>query len=416
MLVAEELEVRLGGAVVGTLTRTRSGARFRYTDDVIATSPGMPVLSASLPVSDKLFSPEATAAWFTGLLPEDRQRDEVQRRFGLQSGTYFDLLREIGWECAGAVTIGHHGPEHPAGLLQVSSEELGKRLAALPSHPYDETSALRVSLGGFQDKLLVAAQDDGWTLPLNGQPSTHILKPQPSDRHPALIESEAWAMAVAASVTRTAETRMLGLADAPVTLVVTRFDRRAVDGSVENVERIHQEDAAQALGIAPERKYAASGSSSRADPTLLGLARVLDRYAQDPLLERTRLLEQLTVNIALGNTDAHAKNYALLHDAPGQLRLSPMYDVVPATFVNPGQIEMGLRVDGVLRIDRVGAARIVAEARQWGMPESVATSTVVDTLEAIDRALAAASERYPKAPAGLHEHVQARTTALRAMG
>ena len=44
-----------------------------------------------------------------------------------------------------------------------------------------------------------------------------------------------------------------------------------------------------------------------------GIAELLSRYAADSLEERKRLLRHLFVNTVLGNTDAHAKNYALLH-------------------------------------------------------------------------------------------------------
>jgi serine/threonine-protein kinase HipA len=408
--MAEELEVRLGSQAVGTLIRTRVGARFRYSDIEVARRPGVPLLSASLPVAAGDISAERTKAWFTGLLPEDRQREEVQRRFGLQAGTYFDLLREIGWECAGAVTIGADR-QASAGLLPLTSDELDQRLAALPAHPYDDTSALRVSLGGFQSKLLVTYDAGQWCLPLNGAASSHILKPQPADRFPGLVAAETWGMALAAEVTATAETTLLGHDGAPVTLVVTRFDRvQTSDG----LEHVHQEDGAQALGVPPENKYAASGNPSRSDPTLVGLAQLIERYAEDPFDELRRLLQQVTINVAVGNTDAHAKNYGFIHDRPGQLRLSPMYDVVPALYVNPGQIEMGMRVAGILRIDRVDAPAIIAEGHRWGIPPARASSIVSDTLESLEAALGVASARYPGSPSGLHEHVRARITGLRA--
>lgn len=42
--MADVLRVWLGAAEVGTLTRTRTGARFRYGDDVVAAGPGLPLL------------------------------------------------------------------------------------------------------------------------------------------------------------------------------------------------------------------------------------------------------------------------------------------------------------------------------------------------------------------------------------
>lgn len=405
--MADTLEVTLDGRVVGDLTRTRTGARFQYRPEIADHDPGVPLLSASLPVVPGPFSPEATASWFTGLLPEDRQRDEVLRRFALASGTYFDLLREIGWECAGAVTIG--APAGAGAYRPVTDAEIAQRLRALPAHPFDDESALRVSLGGYQAKLLLTTTEQGWALPLDGAISTHILKPQPTDRYPAMVAAEAWAMAVAEQVTSTARTWLLPDPDAPTTIVVERFDR--MTGPLGLV-RIHQEDGAQATGIPPERKYASSGSASRTDPTLGGIADVLARYSPQPERDLERLLQQVTTNIALGNTDAHAKNYGLLHPSPGVIVLSPAYDVVPATFVNPGQLEMGLRIDGVLRIDRVTRSRIVAEGSSWGIPHELSTSIVDSTLSALPGAVVAANDRYPDRPVGLAEHVRDRIASL----
>lgn len=148
-------------------------------------------------------------------------------------------------------------------------------------------------------------------------------------------------MAVAARVTPTAMVELLHLEEGPMTLAVERFDR---EGVWPPMTRQHQEDAGQAMGVPTEHKYASSGSASRSDPTLARLATLLDQHAVAPRLELQRLLEQLAVNIALGNTDAHAKNYGVLHPDAASVSLSPMYDVVPAAVVNPGQLEMGRRI------------------------------------------------------------------------
>ena len=43
----------------------------------------------------------------------------------------------------------------------------------------------------------------------------------------------------------------------------------------------------------------------------------------------TVLLRRTTFNVAVGNADAHAKNFSLLHDADDpEIRLAPFYDVL----------------------------------------------------------------------------------------
>lgn len=410
---SESLEVRLAGEKVGELVRMKNGARFAFSEEVVSTHPFSPLLSTALCVQEKPFDALRTFSWFSGLLPEDARLDELRRFYGIAEGDYFGLLAQIGWECAGAVEV---VPAKDWALALTSQElsrekrltpeELAARLAALPSHPYDDASSLRVSLGGFQEKLCVVIGSGDWAatepghralssaaLPLDGAPSTHILKPQPQGRLAGLVEGEAWGMEVARHVTEAARSALLDLPDAPPTLLVERFDRIETE---RGLVRLHQEDCAQALGIEPGRKYAATASPTKSDPTYQGIADLLSRYAVDSLEERKRLLKHLFVNTVLGNTDAHAKNYALLHD-DDTIRLAPLYDVVPALEITPNVLFMGLRIDGRIRIDRIARENIEAEARSWGLPARVVDEVLGRAAEDVRHGVAIASELYPEA-------------------
>lgn len=410
---AEELDVLLLGEKIGSLTRTRRGARFRFTDELASVRQGSPVFSTALLVQEDPFDTARTFSWFSGLLPEDMRLQEMQRFYGVADGDYFGMLAHIGWECAGAVEI---VPREDRALVRQSNEAqselrlgadaLAKRLIALPSHPYDTAQALRVSLGGFQEKLCVAvkAQDiravapgcvrlPSCALPLDGAPSTHILKPQPADRLSGMVEGEAWAMEVARHGTDAAASALLDLEGAPMTLVVERFDRRR---TAAGIVRVHQEDCAQALGIDPGRKYAATSVPAKSDPTYRAIADLLSRYAVDSVEERKKLLRHLFVNIALGNTDAHVKNYALLHEGD-TVRLAPLYDVVPAHEITPNMLFMGMRVGGRIRIDRVEREHIEVEARSWGLPARMVNAVLAQAAEEVRKGIAAAAEMYPQA-------------------
>ena len=409
--MAEQLGVWLDDARVGTLTATRRSATFQYDDTTVNAAAGLPLLSTALPVQAKPFAAEETLSWFAGLLPENQQREEIQRRFNLQGASWFEMLREIGWECAGAVVVANDDQKpHPGSLKPLTGADLAVRLAALPRHPYDDDSALRISLGGYQSKMLVTRTETGWALPLGGAISTHILKPQPSDRYLGIIEAEAWAMTVARNVTATADVDVLRLDGAPPTLVVTRFDRQGVGVSTI---RTHQEDGAQSLGVPPEKKYASSGSANRTDPTLLGLARVLERYSENPRQELLSLLRQVVVNVSVGNTDAHAKNYGVLHPSPQTVSLSPMYDVVPAQVITPATLEMGLRIAGRIRIDRITGAKILEEAETWGIRSRSGVGVVARALEDVETGIELANERFPDADPVVARFVKARVTHLK---
>ncbi|GAB3618010.1 type II toxin-antitoxin system HipA family toxin [Okibacterium endophyticum] len=407
---AQATQVWLRDELVGMLTPTRRGATFQFSEAIAAEHRGEPLLSASLPVQSEPFDPERTRSWFMGLLPEEQQLDEVRRRFNLFGDTYLDVLREIGWECAGAVVIVPEGANPTkADVRPLNDADLAERLVALPARPYDDDAALRVSLGGFQAKMLTTRIAGGWGLPIGGAVSTHILKPQPTAVFPGIIEAEAWGMALASHVTETAHTELLPLEDAPATLVVERFDRKTIDGTLV---RTHQEDGAQAMGIPPERKYAGSGTASRSDPTFQRIAALLDRYADNPRDELRRLVEQMTVNVAVGNTDAHAKNYGILHTDARTIGLSPMYDVVPATVVNPRMLEMSLRIDATLRIDRITGEKLIAEARSWGVGARPAERYVSETLARLRDAIPLVGERYPDAAPQLPDGTAARIERL----
>ena len=57
--------------------------------------------------------------------------------------------------------------------------------------------------------------------------------------------------------------------------------------------------------------------------------------------------------------------------------------------------------------------RTVAEARAWGMPESVARAVITDTLQALTSGLAEADRRYPTTPDAMRQAVEAQLHRLR---
>ena len=106
-------------------------------------------------------------------------------------------------------------------------------------------------------------------------------------------------------------------------LLVERYDRRVAPGGL--VERLHQEDFCQALGIVPDRKYASDGGPGF--PQCFELVRrVCTRPAGDVL----GLLDAAIVQVLLGNADAHGKNRSVfVRTRGGQLvLLAPLYDLL----------------------------------------------------------------------------------------
>lgn len=74
----------------------------------------------------------------------------------------------------------------------------------------------------------------------------------------------------------------------------------------------------------------------------------------------------VTLSVAIGNLDLHAKNLSLLHPADGTVHLTPAYDVVPQAH-HPGDGRLALAVNGAYRLSEVERADLVDEFTAWGL-------------------------------------------------
>ena len=416
-----ELEILLSGERIGWLTETRKGARFAYDELVAERWPGRPLLSAALPVKRRPYSEGLTGAWFEGLLPEGERLDRICRELRCASGDYIGILAEIGWECAGAVSIVDPERSYPTASAPRELDEmaLAEELLALPTYQRLDAGVARMSLGGYQEKLCVVARDvsidsgmvtqAAFALPDAATMSTHILKPQPAHEYQGLIAAEAWALSAASAAARCARAALLDLEGAPLTLVVERFDRASVDGASC---RIHQEDCCQAQGLAPVKKYASTMAPRGDDPTYAAMARILSSYAEHPDEELAEMLRQIVVNVALGNTDAHAKNYAFLYEKTSLPTLSPLYDVVPVVDVEPRARHLSLRIDGEIVADRVTRESLIRESMGWGLGRSTVEALIDEVLAALEAGIERASQIYPAAGARHAELAAARIARL----
>ena len=378
------LAVWMSDRRVGTLEKTAAGD--------LVYSPGIdsPLTVAASGLAT--WSPQLTRNWFDGLLPEGDRRVRLAARFGLRSEDTYGLLGEIGWECAGAIAVLPEGRSPTSGRYEpIDDAGVAERLDALPSIDLDPDDAIRMSLGGAQDKLLLARIAQGWALPIDGAPSTHILKPEP-DLWPGLAAAEAWALRVASAATYTSAAELsIELGARPV-IVVTRYDRQHPG---DRIVRIHQEDLCQALGLPVGLKYARPGHPE--DPSLARIARILVERAVDPPAELIRLLEQVAAAVALRNADSHAKNLSILHQG-NAVRLAPLYDVAPTIAFLPRQTTLGLSIGGKFKLTEIGAEHLVAEATSWGIPARDAAETVDAVAEAMSDAVAEANDLYPTIP------------------
>ena len=356
------LDVRWGGRPVGRLVQDRHGdIAFAYAAEWLRGG-GAPALSVSLPLREAPYSRRECRPFFAGLLPEERQREAAARVLGVSPGNDFALLRALGGDVAGALEI--VPPDSTAGAPDAAGKPeildaagLVRVLDTLPARPLLAGSAgLRLSLAGAQSKLPAVLAGGAVALPAAGQPTTHVLKPS-NPRFPALAENEAFAMRLAAAVGLDAAPVELRAAGGRRFLLATRYDRAtAADGTVR---RVHQEDFCQALGIAPERKYAGEGG-----PAFRDCFALLRRVAARPAVEVPKLLDAAVINLVVGNADAHGKNFSLLHDSGGP-RLAPLYDPLATAAYPEFSPQLAMRIGGgatLAEVDSTAWARFAGDA------------------------------------------------------
>ena len=370
--MARHLDVWLLGAHIGTLSQIEGRLSFAY-------APGATTLvSQSLPIRSEPFDDRATRPFFAGLLPEGGKRRQIAKTLQVSMQNDYALLESLGGECAGAVTLLEPGQspqalDAPAEVRWLDHTQLLQALDEMPLRPMRAgEDGLRLSLAGAQDKLPVVLDADSIQigLPLNGSPSTHILKP-PIAGVDGSVFNEAFCMALAGALKLdVAKTKIHAVADGEQQryfLLVERYDRqRDMPG-----QRLHQEDFCQALGVVSEHKYQNEGGPS------LAQAFALLRSATRPSAPHTlKLLDAVVFNALIGNHDAHGKNFSLLYTPAGAV-LTPLYDAL-CTAVYPTLTDkMAMKIGSKYKFSEV-------QARHW---EQFATEAALSPAQVKKRIL-----------------------------
>lgn len=385
-MTRKSLEVFLRGKRIGELRGSGLRLSFQYDPATVAEyGAGSVLLSLSMPATrNKIDGPEVYD-FFDGLLPEGQVRSHIAKENGLATPDAFGLLRVLGADCAGAVQILPPGeaPELPDAAKPMTEDEVTTVVESLPTWDLPADFLIAASLGGVQSKVLLTRHDDGWAWPGRGAVSTHIIKPEPLDSTiPDLLASEEWALKTAAAAGLPAASAQLQTFGSRQAIVVTRFDR-APDGT-----RLHQEDFTQALALASEAKYE---GSAQPPSRLTRLVNATAPHTRDDAEFRRHLLRAITFNVAIGNGDAHSKNYSLILRDGGEVLLAPLYDVAPTLLLYAPSNNAGHAVSGQIRLGYLTLEHLVREGAAWGMDEDDARQTAVSALESVAEAAAASS-------------------------
>jgi serine/threonine-protein kinase HipA len=146
---------------------------------------------------------------------------------------------------------------------------------------------------------------------------------------------------------------------------VKRFDRYKKG---RRIEKLACEDMHQILG--GPSKYAGSHEQ---------IAMAIRKHCTFVPLELQRLFEMVIFNYAIGNGDAHRKNFSLLTSEDGTIALSPAYDLVSSRLAIPAESdELALTVNG--KRNQLHRADFLAFADHLSIERSYSERRIADLL------------------------------------
>ena len=377
--------------LVGTVELERNERMaFAYSAEWLGMPTAFPI-SLSLPLRAERYGAEAHS-FFANLLPEADVRTRLCQRLKVTPGNDFELLRLIGGECAGALTLGDAPPAgagSTADYRAITTEQL--RLWSLANTPdvFSSTvgrDGVRLSLAGAQDKLPVRLDGSAASLPLGPAPSTHLLK-FASPHFKYLPENECLMGLIAGKLGLPVPVADLWRPEGGGTiLVVERYDRRQ-EGAM--IVRLHQEDFCQALGQSPLRKYQKEGGPSPGE-----LANIIRAHGSLPVVDLKLLVSWGLFNWLFGNCDGHAKNASLLLSQENGVRLAPFYDLVCTRIYKSLDRNLAMSFGAQFDPGQVLRRDLEAYARELQVGVRLVWGVLEQQLERADAAIADATAEF----------------------
>jgi serine/threonine-protein kinase HipA len=367
------LTAYLGGRRAGWFTQVGGKITFEF-DETWAQTSNRLELSVSMPKSRIRHTGRQPENYLWGLLPDNE--GVLQRwgyRFSENPQNAMALLAHVGLDTAGAIQLteedsptlsipGHLKPMTTAGI----AEQLRQLRADPNAWMLSADSDGSFSLAGAQAKFALAKTDTGWALPLGSAASTHIFKPgaygftrQDINEHLCLDASARLGL-------ETARSEIVDF-EGESAIVVDRYDRLLENGQVV---RVHQEDLLQAAGLHPRLKYQNDGGPGIVDCSKLIAQNVLRSESKESV---GRFFDANIYNWIVSGTDAHAKNYSLLHTAQGA-SFAPLYDIassLPYPELSPRKVKFAMAISGHYRVWEINEEYLVRQAVDIGIdPET----------------------------------------------
>ncbi|MGW1401189.1 type II toxin-antitoxin system HipA family toxin [Streptomyces sp. NPDC002405] len=342
--------VLLHGRRIGTLCQKGDHTRFVLNESYLE-EPRRPVLG--LRFEENLRAPYASALrlpkWFSNLLPEGPLREWIADDRGVSLDREMELLAQVGHDLPGAVQVlladgPDDGWEWAEGTESGTPGGVGRKGAA--------HSPWRFSLAGVALKFSMLARGDRLTVPAAGEYGDWLVK-FPDYRHPDVPRNEFTIMSLARSAgLDVPEIRLLHrdeLDGLPSRMwpnsevwayAVRRFDRQPNHAR----SMVHIEDFAQVRDKYPQEKYQSTFE------TVAAIS-----YRGHDLASLQEAVRRIAFSVAVGNGDAHLKNWSLIYRDQRVPSLSPVYDLVSTVPYAPNDEpeDLGLKFGGSKRFETV---------------------------------------------------------------
>jgi len=295
--------------------------------------------------------------WFSNLLPEDGQlRDFLADHLGIKPTAELDLLIALGQDLPGAITIEASAAGVDEGATRFERPEAGA------STLQEGSAGVRFSAAGIQLKLSMISERNSIRLPGTGELGGHFVKfagslaRLPNNEFQIMTLAKKSGLTVPEVSLRSVDD-LEGLPPALDRLkgtevyLIERFDR-SIDGG-----RVHIEDLNQVVAQWPERKY--EGASYE------GVGRLIRSVCGEE--DYWEFFDRLMFCFAVGNEDAHLKNWSLAYPDRRRPRLAPLYDVV-STVIIPGLDRgMALKFSGDRRAQALTRSSLAEFAKAVGV-------------------------------------------------
>jgi serine/threonine-protein kinase HipA len=240
-----------------------------------------------------------------------------------------------------------------------------------------------------------------WYLPKGDAPSTHIVK-QSHVRLDKLVLNEQLSLMCAQKIgIDVPESFIVNVGkgeDEDILFASKRYDR-SFDNAINKIDnklcsfRLHQEDFAQAMGIAALNKY-----EKEKQEYMAKMFEILRNYSSNPVEDQLKLWKIIVFDYLIGNTDSHIKNFSLLYSANlKSLRLAPAYDIVSTCVYRDSTKNMAFAIGGDYNIHDITRRSFMRAANECGIGVKMALKQMDGMLDKFEMALETAANELKTA-------------------